>query len=221
MWKLILFLLFLIGSYLITCLFTGIYPSAGHNTATMYFKDESNLIYQVDGFYNTEEGSFYIICPDINYEIAYINEHRETLALIYQNTIYDSNYDIIYNIVDHILYYDLTEINGSLISRYKYNMVLDEYVFIDRDDEILGTVSISGRDYRLNFTREVDARLYKTFLVHLSYIEHKDTSTCNILYFYTVMATVVVIITFCVLFKCINRKRKEQTELKQQLLQNV
>lgn len=207
--RFLLVCIFLIIGYDILQLFTGLYPSFGHNTNTIDFIGNSKLTYQEDSFL-TEDGSLRTICPDINYEIGYINNKGETLALIYRNIIYNSNYQPIYNIIKYIFHYELTYINGTIISKYKYNSI-----FVDDKDNIIGTVNKNNKDYELNFTQRVDARLYKTFLASLSY---SDSNTCSVFFFYSLIIIIVLLMTIVVVYSYNSRKTNMETEMSQQLI---
>lgn len=221
MLRVFLVCLFLILLYNASWLFSGMYPSAGHNTTVVLFSGESNLAYDPSEFYSTEDGSFYVVCPDVDYQIAYINGRRETLSLLYLDTIFDTNYQPIYKIVDYMAYYELKDNYGNLISTFRHYIHSDNYVFMNEDYEIIGTVTvISGsRSYKLNFTQEVDARLYKMFMIYLSYNEHRDIDTCNVLFFYNIIILFALTLVITILWYCIRRK-SDQSETRQRLIQS-
>jgi hypothetical protein len=213
MFRPLLFCIFLFGTYDLFQLLTAKYPSAGSNTSFISFNGIDEIKHQEGGwsvFYNTKEASFCRVCPDIDYQMSYINERGETLAFFNQDMIYDTFYQPLYKIIGTKLYYA----NNTFIARFRYDFALDSYVFSNKEDMILGTVIISDENYIINFTHTVDARLYKTFLVSMNY----SSAPCNEFFFWNIMVLTSLIAVMIVVCICSYRKKRPQIELTQQLV---
>lgn len=189
------------------------FPTSWDNTSFIPFSGVGRLNY-VEGdwklLYNTGEGSFFRICPNTYYQMSFINEKGETMALLYEDTIFNTEYETIYKIVDSNLYYP----NNTFISRFRYDFYLDNYVFSDINGEVIGMVIMDGKDFLLNFSNTVDARLYKTFLANMYYTDGPWSE----FFFWNIMLIMSLLVVIFVISICSCRRKRAQTDLTQQLV---